>query len=139
MSHPMKHLILALATAACAGAPAADTTNLGSYHVAGTYALDILGRTSGGISGLEASAVAYARDRGTLFFVGDEGTGVVEISRTGTTLGYMSFDWAGTGRSKHDTEGLTYLGGVLVAGEERLIDAYRFSYAASGVAALASS
>jgi uncharacterized protein YjiK len=139
-SHSVRHLVLALATAGCAGAQAADALDLGSYHVAGTYALDILGGTGGGISGLEASAVAYARDRGTLFFVGDEGTGVIEISRTGTTLGFMNFDWAGTGSSKHDTEGLTYLGaGVLVVGEERLVDAYRFSYAAGGVATLAGS
>ncbi|MBT9522933.1 MAG: SdiA-regulated domain-containing protein, partial [Dechloromonas sp.] len=96
--------------------------------------------TSGGISGLEASAVTYAQDRGSLFFVGDEGTGVIEISRTGQTLGYMNFNWANTGSTKHDTEGLTYLGGgVLVVGEERLYDAYRFSYAAGGTAALANS
>jgi uncharacterized protein YjiK len=139
MNTPIKHLVLALAMAGCAGAQAAASINLGSYQVAATYELDILGGTGSGISGLEASAVAYARDRGTLFFVGDEGTGVIEISRTGTTLGSMTFDWTGTGSSKHDTEGLTYLGGgVLVVGEERLVDAYRFSYAAAGVAALAS-
>ncbi len=103
-----------------------------------TYGLDRLNGTSGGISGLEASAVTYARDRGTLFFVGDEGTGVVEISLTGATIGYMNFNWAGTGSSKHDAEGLTYLGnGVLVVGEERLQDAYRFNYVAGGTAVLA--
>ena len=74
------------------------------------------------------------------FFVGAEGTGVIDISRTGQPLGYMSFDWTGTGSTKHDTEGLTYLGnGVLVVGEERLQDAYRFTYAANGTAQLANS
>jgi len=136
----LKPLVLAIAAATCIPAYAADSINLGGYSVSGIYALDALNGTSGGISGLEASAVAYARDRGTLFFVGDEGTGVIEISRTGQTLGNMAFNWANTGSSKHDTEGLTYLGGgVLVVGEERLQDAYRFSYVAGGTAALAGS
>lgn len=140
MSFFIKHLTVALAaTLACAGAHAANSINLGNYHVSGTYSLDVLGNTSTGVSGLEASAVTYARDRGTLFYVGDEGTGVVEVSLTGQTLGTMAFNWAGTGSSKHDTEGLTYLGnGVLVVSEERLYDAYRFTYAANGTANLAS-
>lgn len=133
-------LALALTAAISFCAQAADSINLGNYAVSGTYALDILGGTSGGISGLEASAITYARDRGTLFFVGDEGTGVVEISLTGKTLGSMAFNWASTGSTKHDTEGLTYMGGgVLVVSEERLYDAYRFNYAAGGTANLATS
>ncbi len=131
----LKHLILAVAAASCFSAHAADSINLGNYQVTGTYGLDILGGIGGGISGLEASAVTYARDRGTLFFVGDEGTGVVEISRTGQTLGTMAFNWAGTGSTKHDTEGLTYLGGgQLVVTEERL-----YNYVAGGTATLANS
>ena len=136
----LKHLILAVATACGAPAYAADSINLGNYALSATYGLDILGGTGGGISGLEASAVTYAKDRGTLFFVGDEGTGVIEISTTGQTLGSMAFNWTGTGSSKHDTEGLTYLGGgQLVVSEERLQDAYRFNYVAGGSAALAGS
>lgn len=134
----LRPLLAALATAACFAAQAAGSIQLGSYQVAGIYSLDILGGTSGGVSGLEASAITYARDRGTLFFVGDEGTGVVEISRTGQTLGQMAFDWTGTGSTRHDTEGLTYLGGgQLVVSEERLYDAYKFSYVAGGSALLA--
>ena len=132
--------------AQAATAVAGSAIDLGRYSVAGTYNLDILNGTSGGISGLEASAVAFAGDRidpftgtaGTLFFVGDEGTGVVEVSRTGKTIGYMNFDWTGTGSTKNDTEALTYLGnGTLVVGEERLFDAYRFDYVANGTATLA--
>jgi uncharacterized protein YjiK len=136
----LNHLILALAAAGSFSAHAADSLNLANYSVNGIYSLDVLNGTRGGISGLEASAVTYAPDRGTLFFVGDEGTGVIEISKTGQTLGYMNFDWTGTGSTKHDTEGLTYTGnGVLVVGEERLQDAYQFSYVANGSATLASS
>jgi len=134
----IQQLAIAAAAALACCAAQAQSLNLANYQVTGTYALDVLNGTSGGISGLEASAVAYAKDRGTLFFVGDEGTGVVEISKTGQTLGHMDFDWTSTGSSKHDTEGMTYLGnGVLVVGEERLYDAYKFSYVNGGSAALA--
>jgi uncharacterized protein YjiK len=136
----IQHLILAVAAAFGVSAHAADSLNLGNYRVTGTYGLDIQSGTSGGISGLEASAVTYAADRGTLFFVGDEGTGVIEISTTGQTLSSMAFNWANTGSSKHDTEGLTYLGnGKLVVTEERLQDAYSFGYVAGGSALLAGS
>lgn len=140
MNKRIKLLLLALAAAAsCGAAQAASSLNLGNYSVTATYGLDILNGTSGGISGLEASGVAYAKDRGSLFFVGDEGTGVVEISLTGKTLGYMNFDWSNTGSSKHDTEGITYLGnGQLVVGEERLYDAYKFGYVNGGTATLSS-
>ena len=144
----IQQLIAATALAVSFSAGAASSLNLANYSVSGVYALDVLGGTSGGISGLEASAVTYAKDRidpftgklGTLFFVGDEGTGVVEISRTGQTIGSMAFNWTSTGSTKHDTEGLTYLGnGVLVVGEERLYDAYSFNYLAGGTANLVSS
>ncbi|WP_077033037.1 SdiA-regulated domain-containing protein [Pelomonas sp. KK5] len=138
MKTTSKQLLIALAaTLALGSAQAAGSLNLANYGVSATYALDILGGTGGGISGLEASAVTYAKDRNSLFFVGDEGTGVVEISLTGKTLGTMAFDWTGTGSTKHDTESLAYLGnGQLVVGEERLYDAYKFSYANGGSAKL---
>lgn len=114
----------------------AQTVDLSTYSVSGIYGL----ATSGGVSGLEASAVTYASDRNSLFFVGDEGTGIIEMSLTGQTLGYMNFDWAGTGSSKNDTEGLAYLGnGELAVGEERLQDIYKFTYINGGTATLADS
>jgi uncharacterized protein YjiK len=136
-------LVLAAAGASFT-AHAGDSIHLGGYSVTGVYALDILNGTSGGISGLEASAVTYARDRnnglGSLFVVGDEGTGVIEMSLTGQTLGHMNFNWANTGSSNNDAEGLTYLGnGVLVVSEERLQDVYKFNYVNGATAALASS
>ena len=62
----LEHLILALAAAGCVSAHAGDSINLGNYQVSSTYALDALNGASGGISGLEGSGIAYARDRGTL-------------------------------------------------------------------------
>ena len=134
----IKPLLLAVLAAACGLAQAGNSLNLANYQVKASYALDLLGgTTSGQISGLEASAVSYARDRGTLFYVGDEGSGVVEISLTGQTLGKMAFNWSGTGSTKRDTEGLAYLGGgVLALSEERLQDVYRFSFVDGGSAQL---
>jgi uncharacterized protein YjiK len=129
-----RRLILAIAAAACTSANAADSINLAQYQLTGNFALDPLGGM-----GLEASAVTYARDRGSLFFVGDEGLGVVEISRTGATLGSMAFSNWPAASTNHDAEGLAYLGnGVLVVAEERLQDALRFTYQAGASFALAS-
>lgn len=131
-------LAAAFAAAVLAAGPAHAALSLGNYAVTGNYSLDALNGANGGISGYEASAVTYARDRGTLFYVGDEGTGVVEISRTGQTLGHMNFNWNGTGSSKHDAEGLAYVGnGQLVVSEERLYDAYKFGFVNGGTADLA--
>ena len=71
----LKPWIAVIAALGCTAAQAADSIQLNKYVVTGTYALDPLNGTGAGISGLEASAVTYARDRGTLFFVGDEGRG----------------------------------------------------------------
>lgn len=129
----LRHVLLATLTAlSFSGAKAASSIDLSAYQVTGNYALDALGEM-----GLEASAVTYARDRHSLFFVGDEGLGVVEISLTGATLGSMAFDWTGTGSSNNDAEGLTYLGnGQLVVVDERPQIAYSFSYASGGTVLL---
>lgn len=128
----MMKTLLAAAAALLIAAPAHATTsiNLSNYALTGSYALDALGGL-----GLEASAVTYARDRGSLFFVPDEGVGVVEISRTGVTLGSMTFGNFPVNSTSdgNDIEGITYLGGgVLVVAEERLQDAYRFSFVDGG-------
>lgn len=120
--------IFCLAAGALQGAAAQTSIALQHYVLTGSHAL----QTLGGL-GLEASAVTYARDRGTLFFVGDEGLGVVEITRSGQTVGSMAFSGWPAASSNHDAEGLTYLGnGVLVVAEERLQDALRFNYSAGG-------
>ncbi|HKA45245.1 MAG TPA: SdiA-regulated domain-containing protein [Burkholderiales bacterium] len=132
-----KILVAALAALGAATA-AAGPFSLANYKVTGSIALDRLAGLGPGVSGLEASAVTYARDRGTLFYVGDEGTGVVEISRTGQTVSTMAFSAWPAASTNHDSEGLTYLGGgVLVVMEERLQDAFRFNYVAGGSVNLA--
>ena len=133
MQHLLRPLSLAAALALGAGAAHAQSSiHLGSYALQNTYTLDALDGM-----GLEASAVAYARDRHSLFFVGDEGLGAVEISLTGQTLGTMAFNWAGTGSTHNDAEGLTYLGnGQLVVVDERPQIAYSFSFASGTTLAL---
>lgn len=128
----LRHAAAATLLLATGGAQAAASINLGAYQLSGTYALDTLNDM-----GLEASAVTYARDRNSLFFVGDEGLGVVEISLTGQTLGTMAFNWTGTGSTNNDAEGLTYLGnGRLVVVDERPQVAYRFDFANGGTVML---
>ena len=127
-------IIAALATFSVS-AQAVTSINLANYTNISSYGLDL---AAGAVSGLEGSAITYAQDRGTLFWVGDEGTGVIEMSLTGQTLGSMAFNWTGTASINRDTEGLTYVGnGQLVVGEERLYDAYKFGFTAGGTATLA--
>ncbi len=129
-----KNLVAAVLAALAFGAQAQTSIGLQNYAVTGNAALPTLGGM-----GLEASAVTWARDRNSLFVVGDEGLGVVEYSLTGQLIGSMALDWAGTGSTNNDAEGLTYLGnGELVLVDERPQYAYRFTYAAGGTQALGS-
>ena len=130
----MARLLIATATALVfTTAQASDSIDLARYTLTGDFAIETLGGL-----GLEASAVTYARDRNSLFIVGDEGLGVMELSLTGQTLSHMRFsDWPSSTRH-NDAEGLAYLGnGVLVVAEERLQDAFRFTYAPGGSTSLA--
>lgn len=114
-------------------AQAQASIGLQNYQLIGNFPIPTLGGL-----GLELSAVTYAPDRGTLFAVGDEGLGVLELTTTGQVLGSMAFDWAGTGSTNDDAEGLTYLGnGQLVVVDERPQIAYRFSFAQGGTVGLA--
>lgn len=137
----IKNTLVAAVTVLAAAAASAGPFSLSNYQVTGNFALDRLNDV-----GWEASAVTYARDRvdpltngqGTLFFVGDEGRGVVEVSRTGQTIGTMTFSGWPPASTNNDSEGLTYIGsGVLVVVEERLQDAYRFTYTPGGSVNLA--
>jgi uncharacterized protein YjiK len=120
--------VASLLAAAGMAQAATGSIRLDTYVLSANTALPTLGEV-----GLEASAVAYARDRGTLFFVGDEGLGVVEVTRSGALVGSMAFSAWPTRTQHNDAEGLAYLGnGVLVVGEERIQDAFRFTYSAGG-------
>jgi len=133
---PLRALLAGAAAAlalSATGAGATTSIGLGNYVVTGSHAIDTLGGL-----GLEASAVTYARDRNTLFIVGDEGLGVVEISLTGQTLSSMGFSGWPAASTNNDAEGLAYLGnGLLVVAEERLQDGFLFAYQAGASVNLA--
>ncbi len=117
----MKQVLTALSLAI--GAPALagiSSFDLGQYFHASTFALPSPAAD-------EASAIAWNWDTDTLFVLGDEGDAIAEVTRTGALVSTMTL----TGFA--DTEGLTYIGaGQFVLTEERLQDAYKFTYAAGG-------
>ena len=135
MSTLLKYTVAAVAVTLALGA-SAQTTSIGlqNYTVTGNFTLPSLAGL-----GLEASAVTYARDRNSLFVVGDEGLGVIEFSLSGQFIGSMALNWAGTGSTNNDSEALTYLGnGQLVLVDERPQYAYRITYTDGATQTLAS-
>ena len=113
----------ASALALIAAGPAAAAISgldLSDYRLVATYDLPA-------VRAAEASAITWNWDSDSLFVLGDEGDYVVEVNQQGVELSSMNlfgFD---------DTEGLTYVGnGQFVITEERLQDAYLFTYQAGG-------
>ncbi|MFM9957185.1 MAG: SdiA-regulated domain-containing protein [Phycisphaerales bacterium] len=112
--------IILLAAAASSASASITSLNLANYSLTASYNLDP-------VLASEASAVTFNWNTGTLFVLGDEGDAVVEVSTTGALLSSMTL----TGFD--DTEGLTFTGGGnFVITEERLQDAYSFTYTAGG-------
>src|SRR5215471_2353283 len=84
----------------------------------------------------EASAVTYNWDTDTLFVVGDGGTSVVQVSKTGQLIDSMTLAPGPSpqGTDFYDTEGITYVGGgKFVLMEERYRQANLFTYTAGGI------
>jgi uncharacterized protein YjiK len=81
----------------------------------------------------EVSAVTYNWDTDTLFVVGDGGTAVVQVTKTGELIDSMTLARGGSpqGTEFYDPEGITYVGnGKFVMVEERDRQAVLFTYAA---------
>lgn len=81
----------------------------------------------------EASGVAYNRDTGTLFAVGDEGEALYQLSLTGQVIDRMYFDNSRPrpDRALDDPEGVSYLGnGKFLIADERRGTGWITSYAA---------
>lgn len=80
----------------------------------------------------EASAVTYNPVTDSLFVVGDGGTSIVQVSKTGELIDSMTLAPGASpqGTEFYDTEGLTYVGGgdqfVMVEERDRQVD--RFTY-----------
>ncbi len=124
--------ILALAAATLAAALAVPpiagaAVDLSSYVRVGRFDLPV--GSAPNLLASEASSVTYDRATDSLFVVGDEGTAVVQVSRTGQLLSSMGL----AAGAFDDTEGIAALGGGQFAlVEERLRQIDRFTYVAGG-------
>jgi uncharacterized protein YjiK len=123
-----------------ANAPAAPpiAVDLSKYICVGRYDLPEATRTVAPANSLlaqEASSVTYDWDTDTLFVVGDGGTSVVQVSKTGQLINSMTLA-QGVGQQGtefYDTEGITYAGhGKFVLIEERYRQVNLFTYVADG-------
>ncbi len=109
--------------------------DLSRYVRVGRYDLPEPTRTTppDGVSLLaqEASAVTYDWDTDTLFVVGDGGTSVVQVSKTGALIDSMTLAPGSSpqGTEFYDTEGVSYVGGGKFAlNEERYRQVNLFTY-----------
>lgn len=112
--------------------------DLSKYVRVGRYDLPEPTRTtapSGSLLAQEASAVTYNWDTNTLFIVGDGGTSVVQVSKTGQLINSMTLASGSSaqGTTFYDTEGISYVGnGKFVLNEERDRQTNLFTYVAGG-------
>ncbi len=113
--------------------------DLSTYVRVGRFDLPEPTRTPHPVNSLlaqEASGLTYNWDTNTLFVVGDGGTSIVEVSKTGALLSSMTLSPGGSpqGTEFYDTEGIAYMGGgKFVIIEERYRQANLFTYVAGGV------
>ncbi|MDZ8054512.1 MAG: SdiA-regulated domain-containing protein [Aulosira sp. ZfuVER01] len=115
-----------------------SVVDLSKYVRIGRYDLPEPTRTAAPGNSLlakEASAVTYNWDTDTLFVVGDGGTSIVQVTKTGQLINSMTLAPGSSpqGTEFYDTEGLTYFGnGKFVLIEERYRQANLFTYVAGG-------
>src|SRR5262249_18992209 len=113
--------------------------DLATYRRTGRFDLPEPTRTAHPPNSLlaqEASGVTYNWDTDTLFVVGDGGTSVVQVSKTGQLIDSMTLAPGSSpqGTDFFDTEGIAYVGGgkfVLVEERDRQVNL--FTYTAGGI------
>ncbi len=122
---------------------AISSVDLSTYTLVARYDLPEPTRTVAPANSLlaqEVSAVTYNPDTDTLFVVGDGGTSIVQVSKTGQLINSMTLAPGSSpqGTEFYDTEGLTYVGkdafgnGKFVMVEERDRQAVLFTYVPGG-------
>ncbi|MFZ4521347.1 MAG: SdiA-regulated domain-containing protein [Bacteroidales bacterium] len=110
------------------------TVDLLTYVRIGRYDLPEPTRTAPPANNLlaqEASAVTYNWDTQTLFVVGDGGTSIVQVTKTGQLINSMTLAQGNSpqGTEFYDPEGLTYIGNnTFVMVEERDRQTVKFIY-----------
>ncbi len=139
-------LIVSIPMLVCGVWPAwaqVGSVDLSRYVRIGRYNLPAPGQTPAPVGSLlaeEASGVTYNRDTGTLFVVGDRGTSVVQVTKTGALIDSMTLAAGSSpqGTAFYDVEGITWIGnGQFVIVEERYRIANRFVYTAGTTLGLA--
>ena len=118
-------------------APASAGINLSNYIRVGRYDLPEPTRTTPpdatSLLAQEVSAVTYNWDSNSLFVVGDGGTSIVQVTKTGQLINSMTLAPGASpqGTDFYDPEGLAYIGnGMFVMTEERDRQAVKFTYVA---------
>ncbi len=107
--------------------PAISSIDLSTYVRTGLFNLPVA-TTGTNFLAREVSAVTYNKDTDTLFVVGDGGTAIVQVSKTGVLIDSMTL----TAGLFADPEGLSYIGnGQFVIADERVRQASRFTYTAN--------
>jgi len=128
----MRIIVQTLAAACALAAGAAEAQiDLSTYVRTGIFNLPSTTLGSNLLAN-EASAVTYNWDRDSLFVVGDGGTAIVEVSKTGALIGSMTLTGF-TDTAVGDPEGITYVGnGQFVLSLERARQAALFTYVGGG-------
>lgn len=108
-----------------------ESLDLANYTLVGKYNLPV--GTGSNLLAAEVSAVTWNPDTDTLFIVGDNGTSVTQISKTGQLIDSMTLPADASkpqGTYYYDPEGIAYIGGgQFVIAEERYRQVTRFTYA----------
>ncbi|NUN65608.1 ExeM/NucH family extracellular endonuclease [Pseudanabaena biceps] len=104
--------------------PTITGIDLSNYVRVGLFNLPVA-TTGTNFLAREVSAVTYNKDTDSLFVVGDGGTAIVQVSKTGQLIDSMTL----TAGLFADPEGLTYIGnGQFVIADERVRQASKFTY-----------
>ncbi|MBY0399059.1 SdiA-regulated domain-containing protein [Myxococcota bacterium] len=131
---PLARLFTFVFVALAAGSAQA-TVDLSLYQRIARYDLPEPTRTPappGNLLAQEVSAVTYNADTDTLFVLGDGGTSITQVTKTGQLIDTMTLASGSSpqGTYFYDPEGLTYVGnGRFVMTEERYRQANLFTYA----------
>jgi uncharacterized protein YjiK/2',3'-cyclic-nucleotide 2'-phosphodiesterase (5'-nucleotidase family) len=118
------------------GPTAVTSFSLSNYVRVGRFDLPEPTRTAapaGNLLAQEASAVTYNADTDTLFILGDGGTAIVQVDKTGQLINTMTLAAGSSpqGTEFYDPEGLAYIGGgKFVLAEERDRQLVQFTYVA---------
>jgi uncharacterized protein YjiK len=95
--------------------------DLGNYTLVETINLSLASGAD------EASGITFNQDNGRLYIVEDEGERLYELDTAGNVLSSMTMSGFA------DVEGITYIGnGEFLLAEERIQDAFKFTYAGGG-------